>query len=342
MEEKNVQLSCYNVKVRAVSDLQDGLQLLKLLSTMDQTSSIENVEPGKAFPNIEKQLCEYHSCLPARFLSSGVHRRERYNDIQLATTSVLALSALALRVTSCSPTSEVAPLLKLDEATQCCIRDLIEIVRSGDDVLENLAAYLKASNVEEESFLCVATLKRRKSESFTASPAGAQTPAKRSSMSPQQRGAFLKNEVDSVSTLRTMRGGDGLASLHEKHWQGTRQWHQPETDSPHRGETGSVDGSTGTGEVQVEDVGTVERCAHAEGPAGAYTGGGTAGEVATGLEEEQRVTAVVAGKVAPVPEGKQDIVAPQMLMPKARIASWPRSDGPRGVTWNKTGALVSP
>lgn len=180
-------LSCYNVNVRAVSDLQDGFQLLKLLSTMDQTSSIENVEPGKAFPNIEKQLCEYHSCLPARFLSSGVHRRERYNDIQLATTSVLALSALALRVTSCSPTSEVAPLLKLDEATQCCIRDLIEIVRSGDDVLENLAAYLKASNVEEESFLCVTALKRRKSESFTASPAGAQTPAKRSSMSPQQR-----------------------------------------------------------------------------------------------------------------------------------------------------------
>lgn len=195
-------LSCYNVKVRAVSDLQDGLQLLKLLSTMDQTSSIENVEPGKAFPNIEKQLCEYHSCLPARFLSSGVHRRERYNDIQLATTSVLALSALALRVTSCSPTSEVAPLLKLDEATQCCIRDLIEIVRSGDDVLENLAAYLKASNVEEESFLCVATLKRRKSESFTASPAGAQTPAKRSSMSPQQRAHLPAQQVKEMRMLR--------------------------------------------------------------------------------------------------------------------------------------------
>lgn len=88
-------------------------------------------------------------------------------------------------------------------------------------------------------------------------------------------------------------------------------------------------------------AGTVERCAHAEGAAEAYTGGGTAGEVAVGWQE-QRVTAVVAGEVALVLEGKQDIVAPQILMPKARIASRPRSDGPRGVTWKKTGALVSP
>lgn len=194
-------LSCYNVKVRAISDLQDGLQLLKLLSTMDCTSTVENVEPGKAFPTIEKQLCEYHSCLPARFLSSGPARRQRYSDVQLATASVLALSALALRAISCNPASEMAPLLKLDEATQCCIRDLMQIVSAGDDVIENLMAYLKASNMEEESFLCVPMLKRRKSESFTSSPTGAQTPAKRSSMSPQQRALVPAQQVKEIRKL---------------------------------------------------------------------------------------------------------------------------------------------
>lgn len=195
-------LSCYDIKVRSISDLQDGLQLLKLLSTINQTCSIENVEPGKAFPNIEKQLCEYHSCLPAHFLSSGTARKQRYSDIQLATTSVLALSALALRTTSCSPTSNVAPLLKLDEATQCCIRDLIEIVSAGDDVIDNLVAYLKASAVEEESFLCVSKVKRRKSESFTASPTEAKTPVKRSSMSPQQRASLPAHQLKEMHMLR--------------------------------------------------------------------------------------------------------------------------------------------
>ncbi|KAL1443128.1 hypothetical protein MTO96_030442 [Rhipicephalus appendiculatus] len=203
-------LSCYNVKVRAISDLQDGMQLLKLLSTMDHTSTVENVEPGKTFSNIEKQLC-------AHFLSSGAARRQRYSDVQLATASVLALSALALRATSCSPTSKVAPLLKLDEATQCCIRDLIQIVSAGDDVIENLVAYLKASNVEEESFLCVATLKRRKSESFTASPTGAQTPAKRSSMSPQQRARLPAQQVKEMRMLREHINDEEQANTELRH-----------------------------------------------------------------------------------------------------------------------------
>ncbi|XP_049525349.1 myosin-11-like isoform X2 [Dermacentor silvarum] len=195
-------LSCYNIKVRAISDLQDGLQLLKLLSTINPACCIENVEPGKTFPNIEKLLCEHHSCLPARFLSSGSTKKRKYDDLQLAVASVLALSALALRATSCSPTSEVAPLLKLGEATQCCIRDLIEIVNAGDDVLDNLAAYLKASNLEEESFLGVVKIKRRKSESFIASPTGAQTPIKRNSISPQQRARLPAHQVKEMRMLR--------------------------------------------------------------------------------------------------------------------------------------------
>ncbi|XP_072144439.1 uncharacterized protein [Dermacentor andersoni] len=195
-------LSCYDIKVRAISDLQDGLQLLKLLSTINPACSIENVDPVNTFAHIEQQLCEHHGCLPAHFLSSGSAKKRRYDDIQLATTSVLALSALALRATSCSPTSKVAPLLKLGEATQCCIRDLIEIVSAGDDVLENLAAYLKVSNLEEESFLCVTRVKRRKSESFTASPTGAQTPTKRNSISPQQRARLPAHQVKEMRMLR--------------------------------------------------------------------------------------------------------------------------------------------
>lgn len=114
------QLSCYNIKVRAVSDLKDVLRLLKLLTIINTTCSIENVNPGKTLPNIEKQLCEHHSCLPPRLLSSRVSKMRRHN-VRLAVTSVPVLSALALRATC--PASEVAPLLNL------ALKEIVVVLR---------------------------------------------------------------------------------------------------------------------------------------------------------------------------------------------------------------------
>ncbi|KAH7980776.1 hypothetical protein HPB49_019132 [Dermacentor silvarum] len=177
-----LKLACYNINVRAVSDLQDGLQLLKLLSTVNPSASIDNFNPGKTFSSIKKQLCGHHACLRARFLFLGVANKSKCN-VHFAITTILALSVLALQATSCSPTIEVAPL-KLRKTAQCCIIDFIEIVSASDDVLDNLAAYLKASYVEH---LSSAKVKRRKNESFTTRLSEAPTPNKRNSISPQQQ-----------------------------------------------------------------------------------------------------------------------------------------------------------
>ncbi|XP_037560195.2 uncharacterized protein LOC119437218 [Dermacentor silvarum] len=182
MDKQQSSLACYNINVRAVSDLQDGLQLLKLLSTVNPSASIDNFNPGKTFSSIKKQLCGHHACLRARFLFLGVANKSKCN-VHFAITTILALSVLALQATSCSPTIEVAPL-KLRKTAQCCIIDFIEIVSASDDVLDNLAAYLKASYVEH---LSSAKVKRRKNESFTTRLSEAPTPNKRNSISPQQQ-----------------------------------------------------------------------------------------------------------------------------------------------------------
>ncbi|XP_077484279.1 uncharacterized protein LOC144094220 isoform X2 [Amblyomma americanum] len=181
-------LACYHIKVQAVSDLQDGLQLLHLLSFLDPAVNSENVDPSQTFTVIEKTLCDVHGFLPAHFLTRGDGTKVKdgcSSDAALAMAAVLALSALALRAARCSPTSEVAPLLQLDHAGQTRIKELIEIVDSGEDVLDVLQAYIEAGLDEESPPSAPQRAKRRKSTSFTLSPSTG-SPLKRLSPSPQQ------------------------------------------------------------------------------------------------------------------------------------------------------------
>lgn len=197
-------LGCYHIKVKAISDLQDGLQLLHLLSSLDPTVSSENAEPSQAFTFIEKALCDLHGFLPAHFLTHGdgsKSRGGRSSDAILAAAAVLTLSALAFRAASCSPTSDVGPLLQLDSAAQCHIKDLMEIVDSGEDVLDTLQAYVEASVEEESPPSASQRAKRRKSTSYTASPS-ARSPLKQLSPSPQQRPHLPVHQMQELKMLR--------------------------------------------------------------------------------------------------------------------------------------------
>ncbi|KAL1466108.1 hypothetical protein MTO96_042942 [Rhipicephalus appendiculatus] len=104
--------------------------------------------------------------------------------------------------------------------------------------------------------------------------------------------------------LASVQLSGALSDARREHWQGgTAVASVGDTDSLHKGESGTVDGGTRTGEVHVEDADAVERRARGEGAAGAHIGG-TAGELVDANREAARRVTGAAGKVGPGVEGK--------------------------------------
>ncbi|KAG0412996.1 hypothetical protein HPB47_009860 [Ixodes persulcatus] len=194
-------LGCYDVEIKALSDLRSGSHLLTLISAIDPALSPENVDPSQAFSKLEGFLSSFHGCLPAHFLSRAAHRGDA-SQLELATASVLALSALFLKAASPSGTKEVAPMMRLAQGVQERITEMLQVVTSGeDDVLTNLQAHLQASP-DAESPESVRVKPKRKSSCFSYSPSPVRLPLKRVVDSPSRRSGPSAERAKEMKVLR--------------------------------------------------------------------------------------------------------------------------------------------
>ncbi|CAN8007006.1 unnamed protein product, partial [Ixodes hexagonus] len=195
-------LSCYDIKVKALSDLRSGSLLLNLVSSIDSSLCPENVNPSEAFSRLECFLGAFHGCLPAHFLSQAAHGGNA-SQLDLAVASVLALSALFVKATSPSGTGQVGPLMQLEQGIQQDIKDMLQIVTGGDgDVLPNLMAHLEASPDEDSPENVRHKMKRKKSHCFTYSPSPVRLPLKKRVDSPSQLSNLSAERAKELKRLR--------------------------------------------------------------------------------------------------------------------------------------------
>ncbi|KAM7314282.1 myosin-6 [Ixodes scapularis] len=194
-------MGCYDVEIKALSDLRSGSLLLTLISTIDPALSPENVDPSEAFSKLEGFLSSFHGCLPAHFLSRAAHRGDA-SQLELATASVLALAALFFKAASLSGTMEVAPIMRLAQGVQERIKEMLQIVAGAeDDVLTNLQAHLQASP-DAESPESVRVKTKRKSSCFSYSPSPVRLPLKRVVDSPSRRSGPSAERAKEMKVLR--------------------------------------------------------------------------------------------------------------------------------------------
>ncbi|KAH7981294.1 hypothetical protein HPB49_022944 [Dermacentor silvarum] len=85
--------------------------------------------------------------------------------------------------------------------------------RASSALVISFGSSSKASNVEEESFLGMVNIKRRKSKSFTTSPTEAQTPIKRNSISLQQHARLPAHKVNEMRMLHEHKTDEEHANV---------------------------------------------------------------------------------------------------------------------------------
>ncbi|XP_077555426.1 uncharacterized protein LOC144169861 [Haemaphysalis longicornis] len=187
-------LNCFNVTNAKLSELGDGLKLLKLLSSIKPECAAEDVAPAEAFVPTEQILIGLHGSLPPGFLLSATE--SDCHDGILALAADLALSSVVLHATRCGATKDMRPLLALEEASQPFIKDVVQTASAGDSVLKNLRSSLRAKTSEARPSAAISPPSRpANSASFTFSPTSAVSPPEPSPLKTPERRP-LKSELE--------------------------------------------------------------------------------------------------------------------------------------------------
>ncbi|XP_077527620.1 uncharacterized protein LOC144138993 [Haemaphysalis longicornis] len=194
-------LGCFDVKIAKLSELGDGLKLLKLLSSIDPKCAAENVAPAEAFVQIEQILIGLHGSLPPGFLAPAT--KSGCRDSVLALAAALTLSSVVLHATRCGATEDMRPLLALDEASQSCIKDVVQTVSAGDAVLRNLRSYLRAKPADTGPSAVISPPSRlSNSASYVFSPTSAESPPKPSPIKTPERPPLKRAQLWEMQVLR--------------------------------------------------------------------------------------------------------------------------------------------
>ncbi|XP_077544449.1 uncharacterized protein LOC144156312 [Haemaphysalis longicornis] len=179
-------LGCFNDKNAKLSELGDGLKLLKLLPSIKPECAAEDVTPVEAFVPIEQTVIGLHGYLPPGFLSSA--SKSDCRDGILALAAALALSSVVLHATWCGATEDMRPLLALEEASKSFIKDVVQTASAWDSVLRNLRSYLRAKTAETRPSAAISPPScPAYSASFTFSPTSADSPSKPSPLKTPER-----------------------------------------------------------------------------------------------------------------------------------------------------------